>query len=144
MPTLVHRYFGSKDELIRQVMQLHVATFREAAGSMTEARAVVRSMFSVMDQNPAYLRTIAYLVLAGHEPEGYLTKTGMVAKLVEALGSAHGKNAQLEAAILVSQMAGWLLLEPFLLFASDYQGTVETARAELLSRLIDTLPPAAT
>lgn len=141
MPTLVHRYFGSKDELIRQVLRLHVATFREAAGPTVDAHAVVRSMFAVMAQNPAYLRTVAYILLEGHEPTDFLTKAGMVSKLVEALTPVYGQDAPLEAAILVSQMVGWLLLEPFLLFTSDYQGTPEVARAELLSRLIDALPP---
>lgn len=141
MPTLVHRYFGSKDELIREVLRMHIATFREAAGEASEPRRVVDSMFDVMANNPAFLRVIAYILLEGQHPEEYLSKKGMVALLVEALSPTHGKDAQLEAAILVSQMAGFLLLEPFLLFASDYKGTLEVARAAALKRVTDALPP---
>jgi AcrR family transcriptional regulator len=140
MPTLIHRYFDSKDDLIRQVLRLHIATFREAAGSMTNPQTVVKSMFDVMAKNPAFLRVIAYIVLEGHEPEAYLTKSGMVASLADAVTSVYKKNAKLESAILVSQMAGWLLFEPFLLYSSDYEGDPATARAEVLSRLVNSLP----
>ncbi len=140
MPTLVHRYFGSKDELIREVLHQHITTFREAARDASDPTTVANSMFDVMANNPAFLRVIAYTLLEGHHPEEYLSKSGMVARLVDALSPAYGEDAPLEAAILVSQMAGWLLLEPFTLFASNYQGTVETARSEVLNRIVGALP----
>jgi hypothetical protein len=99
-------------------------------------------MFEVMANNPAFLRVIAYILLEGHEPEGYLTKSGMVANLADALTPVLKQNAKLESAILVSHMAGWLLFEPFLLFVSDYEGDAAVARAEVLSRLIKSLPRA--
>lgn len=140
-PALIHRYFGSKDELIRQVLRQHIATFREAVGPTTNPHIVAKAMFDVMSKNPAFLRVIAYILLEGHKPEEYVTKAGMVANLAETIKLTHKENAKLESAILVSQMMGWLMFEPFLLFASDYEGDAEIARAEVFSRLIDSLPP---
>lgn len=139
-PALIHRYFGSKDELIRQVLRQHIATFKEAAGPTTSPHIVAKAMFDVMSKNPAFLRVIAYILLGGHKPEEYLTKTGMVANLAETIKLTHKENAKLESAILVSQMMGWFLFEPFLLFASDYEGDTAVAREEVFSRLIDSLP----
>lgn len=140
MPTLIHRYFGTKDELIRQVLQGHAATFRKAAGSSLDVSAVAGAMFDVITERPAFLRVIAYLVLAGHPPQDYLTKTGMVAKLAGALDATHGEQAKLEAAIIGSQIIGWLLFEPFLLYAADYRGDPAAARSEVFSRTIGSLP----
>jgi len=136
---LIFRYFGSKDELIRQVLRRHVGIFRNASSEHTP-RAVAGAMFNVMAENPAFMRVLAFLQLNGHPPEAYLTKEGGIANLAHALDEDMGDDARLEAAILSSQMMGWLLFEPFLLYSSDYRGDPKVARQKVYERILASVP----
>ncbi|WP_232494842.1 TetR/AcrR family transcriptional regulator [Novosphingobium kaempferiae] len=133
---LVHRHFGSKEQLIRDLLGRNAAQFREAAANTDDLPTAVTQMFGVMEENPAFIRIIAYLLLEGYDPADYMTQTGGLSRLTELAAGQNGESPPIKAAILASRIMGWLLFEPYLLYSSSYEGDPKEARSEALRAVI--------
>ncbi len=138
---LLHRHFGSKETLLREVLSAHARAFRQAASEGDGAPLLVR-MFETALQRPAFIRILAHLVLSGDDPQDWVLPEGGVLRLAERLAGEEELSAEqrLDAAILSSVTLGWLLFEPFLLFAAGVPGQEEDARTRL-KVLLDRLSP---
>jgi TetR/AcrR family transcriptional regulator, repressor for neighboring sulfatase len=125
---LLHRHFGSKDKLLRAVLSDHAIAFRESAGG--DSGDSLGKMFDTLCDRPAFIRVLAHLILAGHDPSEWVLSDGGVARLVELLASNDPPTTddRIRAALLSSISLGWLLFEPFLLFAAGAQGEEKRAR----------------
>ncbi len=87
---LVHRHFGTKDQVLREVLQRHARAFREVIEGDVET-AVTR-MFEVALERPAFAKIIAQLLLEGRSPRDFTLEEGgsdRLAKLMTAALSAH-------------------------------------------------------
>lgn len=133
---LLHRHFGSKASLLRAVLSDHAIAFREAAGA-TRNEALGK-MFDTLCDRPAFIRVLANLILAGHNASEWVLRDGGVARLVELMASNDPPSVddRIRAAMLSSISLGWLLFEPFLLFAAGAEGEEEKARQAVRAFLV--------
>jgi AcrR family transcriptional regulator len=144
---LVHRHFGTKEDLQRAVFD-HLAEriARSAAEHMgTDAgdpAAVLRSALQAVTDEPHYVRALARALLDG-EPDAMQTRFPVLERLlaeVRAMQRRGGLDASLDARMLVAALGalglGWLVFEPYLLRATG-QGRLApaTARARLAQTL---------
>jgi TetR/AcrR family transcriptional regulator, repressor for neighboring sulfatase len=133
---LLHRHFGSKDSLLRAVLSDHAIAFRESAGA--ESSESLGKMFDTLCDRPAFIRVLAHLILAGHNPSEWVLRDGGVARLVELMASNDppSMDDRIRAALLSSISLGWLLFEPFLLYAAGAEGEEEKARQAVRAFLV--------
>jgi len=130
---LLHRHFGSKEKLLRDLMERHAASFLHSSSQAKDAYHAASMMFDLMLREPSFIRIVAQLLLTGHQPDEFVTPQGGLAKLQELVAVKHpdlGEDqTKLIAAASSAFSMGWLLFEPFVLKGVGYEGDVSTARS---------------
>ena len=134
---LLHRHFGSKEQLLHDVLVHHAAQFRSSAEGVADPGEAVTRMFEVMTAQPAFMRILAHLRLSGEDFADHMVPDGGLKRLVEAMHGGANNDARLTAAMSVALCMGWTLFEDFLLRASACDHSPETARIEVGKRLQD-------
>ena len=126
---LVHRHFGTKDQVLREVLERHARAFREVMDGDVE-HAVTR-MFEVAQGRPAFVKIIAQLLLEGRSPRDFTLEEGGSDRLVKLMMTAHPARSadenRLAAATSIALVLSWTFFGPFLRFAAGYEGTEEEA-----------------
>ncbi len=115
---LIHRYVGSKEEVLRKVMLRYARRFR----LNVEPAATFEDGLITMLQDPThepFLRTLAFLILTGYPLDEVLAPEGGL-KMLLSLGKSNGLQPARVLAALVMGM-GWLLFDEFLLMAAGMQ-----------------------
>ena len=130
---LLHRHFGSKEQLLRDLMEQHAASFLHSSSQANDAYHAVGMMFDLMLKEPSFIRVVAQLLLTGHQPDEFVTRQGGLAKLQELVAVEHPDldedQTKLIAAAASAFSMGWLLFEPFVLMGVGYEGDVSAARS---------------
>jgi AcrR family transcriptional regulator len=117
---LVHHYFGSKDALLRAVLDelaAHVADEAAAWDGTDE-------WFQTGDSTMRHARITAYLLLDAGDPAAVQTEFPAVGALVREL-RARGlteRQARTRAAQVSALVLGWQLFEPFVVKAAGVRG----------------------
>jgi len=114
---LLHRHFGSKDELIRAVF---VANAQAGVALVGEApsfdAALERVLESFRGDDPTYARMLAWMLLSGRTPTELQSDFPTIARLVE-LG---GDDARPVLLLVLLAMYGWQVFADQLLVALGY------------------------
>jgi len=151
---LLHRHFGAKEQLVREVMDALAAGLARDL----DADAVVRgeaaeALLHVVDS--PYFRLLAHALLEGHDPGTLQAGFPAVGRFVEAAAQQRRDGtlpADVDPRVLVALGVaaglGWILFEPFLLVATGLgRRAAPRLRAEALAlstRLVrDALGPRA-
>ncbi|WP_371316692.1 TetR/AcrR family transcriptional regulator [Pseudomonas gingeri] len=129
---LLHRHFGSKESLLREVLLDHAIVFREAASAAPDSALAAVEMAAIAAARPAFTKILAQLLISGHLPNEFALEDGGVSRLTkrrteENEGGEGLNNAQLEVAHAMALMFGWTLFSPFLLYATGFKGTESEA-----------------
>jgi AcrR family transcriptional regulator len=148
---LVHRHFGSKQDLERAVLEHLAGRIQRSAtrarqqgpaGASDLGSALLSALRATLDE-PRYVRALARALLDGREPTALQRRFPMLQELIEATREAQRKgqlDGDLDPRMLVAAVAamglGWALFEPYLLAATE-QG--RTRPATVRRRLLDTL-----
>jgi len=110
---LIHRHFGTKDELLRSVVARESRAIGEAAAQLSRTDAA--GLLSLLRSHQAYWRVLARLVL--DEPSVLvgleLPAAGMVLDLITG-GAGADEQARVAAAVAGSTALGWLVFGPHL------------------------------
>ncbi len=124
----IHRYFGSKEEVLRALMQRYALHFREHVAQFSDPMAAFQNLLA----NPLlknFVRTLAFTVLSGTDLDDMVSH-GAIREMVDVAQKSLGAHLQGEAlkegnrdaaARVVaawSVMFGWHLFEPFMLRAA--------------------------
>lgn len=128
---LVHRHFGSKEQLLRDVMKEHANAFIELSKNADTVTDGYDAMFDLMAEFPAFVRIVAHLLLSGHAVDDFVPPSRGIATLAQLIADDRGcsiDEARLIAATSSAFSMGWLLFEPFIIYAADYTGDVTEAR----------------
>lgn len=134
---LLHRHFGSKEQLLHDVLVHHAAQFRSSAEGVADPGEAVTRMFEVMTAQPAFIRILAHLRLSGEDLASYIVPDGGLKRLVEVMHGEDNPDARLTAAMSVALCMGWTLFEDFLLRAASCDRSPDDARLEVGKRLQD-------
>lgn len=128
---LLHRHFGSKDQLLYEVLAGHAANFRMALEDAADGGSGQVRMFDSMLSTPAFVRIMAHMQLSGAKMSDWVVPNGGLARLLELMHSGSDRRDRLLAAAMTALSMGWVLFEDFLLPASSFSDTSEAAREEI-------------
>jgi len=124
----IHRYFGSKEEVLRALMQRYALHFREHVAQFPEPMEAFQNLLA----NPLlknFVRTLAFTVLSGTDLDDMVSH-GAIREMVDVAQKSLGdhlqgdalKEGNRDAAARVvaawSVMFGWHLFQPFMLRAA--------------------------
>ena len=129
---LVHRYVGSKDDLLGAVLdQLADAMAAEIAATGEDP-----PRFAPGTAGDRYLRVLAHALLDGSAPEQHQSSFPLVEGIVRLARSRRDlpeREARLAAARIATQQLGWRLFGPFALRAAG----LDEADGADVARLVD-------
>ena len=129
---LVHRYVGSKDDLLGAVLD----DLAEAMAADIAAGGDDPPRFAPGTAGDRYLRVLAHALLEGSAPEQLQSSFPLVEAMVRLARRHRGLDehaARLEAARIAAEQLGWRLFSPFVLRAAG----LADADAEAVARLVD-------
>jgi AcrR family transcriptional regulator len=144
---LVHRHFGSKQELVRAALDRLAGELFDAAGAAPLDVAGLSALFTATARHEAYWRALARTVLDGDAPRAFQSRFPTIRRVVEALEGMQRSGAlttdvgaPLLTAGLGALVLGWLVFEPFLLAATDLDRRArDENRGALLAALLTIL-----
>ncbi len=144
---LVHRYFGSKQALVRAALDRLAGELFAVAGAARLDVAGLSALFTATARHESYWRALARTVLDGEAPREFQTRFPTIRRVVEALREMQRAGAltrdldpPLVAAGVVALVLGWLVFEPFLVTATGLDARDrEDNRRALLAALLTIL-----
>jgi AcrR family transcriptional regulator len=137
---LIHRYVGSKEEVLRQVMLRYAQRFRldaQLAGTFEDGLITL-----LQDpKHEPFVRTLAFLILTNYPLDDVMAPEGGL-KMLLSLGKSNDLEPARVMAALVMGM-GWLLFDRFLLMAAGVPRSGRKISKEVfaLVRQISRKPP---
>ncbi len=118
---LVHRYFGTKDDLIGAVIAREVAWFRQLAEPDDEPTVVFARLLAGLSTRRTYVRFMARAILDGYRtgdlrPDVLLFRDvlGIAAPLTPPIGAEGQADPRVVLAALGSMALGWRIFGDFL------------------------------
>jgi AcrR family transcriptional regulator len=140
--SVIGRYFGSKDELIRSAIESTLPADREAAGNPDTAEEAVRTMFDSGVDRPERIRILAQLLQAGIEPRDIRPEAPMMTSLVKLIEEREPEHAdpRIIAAAITALMMGFVLAGEYIVDHAGIdvldRGEVHEELKELMLRLL--------
>lgn len=118
---LVHRYFGSKDDLIGAVIEREVAYFRHLARGEGDPMVVFGRLLAGLSERSTYVRFLARAILDGYRTGELRPDMSLFADLTAVLGpyaptvGAEGRpDPRIVVAALGGLALGWRIFGDFL------------------------------
>lgn len=141
---LVHRHFGSKEAVLRAVLQgMFSEVGAEAQGALDpDAPDFILRLFPVAARREQDWRILMRAVLDGFDfrDAGFsFPITGAVLRHVITQQGGDSREARERAAAIIAGGIGWLLLEPYLTVTLDLPDADPDARLDRISELFQTL-----
>lgn len=148
---LVHRYLGSKVDVLVAVMKRNTAPALRAAGAAGDVREMVPRMFSgLLASQPDYLRLLARIVMDPLAFDAVKPEFPAYAFLIEALtedATRRGRDLpdpRVLAASITALAIGWSATEDWLIRASGLDGVDPQVIAASLELIVLSMVEAAT
>jgi len=141
---LIHRHFGTKDNLLKVVLHQEALAFSQATVSAVNSPDVARRLFEEQQHREPFVRILAYALLQGTPTEFLYSEQGALAGLVSRLQNepaSEGGSAvpRVDPAIAVAAVSaftkGWLIFESWVLRAVGYSGDIAIVRDEVVGIL---------
>lgn len=135
---LLHRHFGSKEALLRAVLE-RLTRRLVPRGPLDASPAAGLQLVAAEAATAAHYRILARAILDGQSPEQLLDEFPLIAHLIEffrarqAAGFAPEMDARLLAAGSAAMTLGWLLFEPLLAAGIGLRGRDDEARRAFLA-----------
>lgn len=151
---LIHRHFGTKENLLQEVMKEDAAKFIELLRGVEDPAEAMHRLFEMTLADTSFARILAYSLLGNVNPNLLVVADGTLRRIAESVASstaspnaastrakksqasaATTSNAKDTTAIATALLLGWLLFEPFLATATD----IEQARIPEVRLRVETL-----
>ena len=130
---LLHRHFGSRDEVIRAAFDDAARNGRALVGDATELDAALDRLFEpVRAGETNYPRMLAWMLLSGVKPEDLQDSFPTITRLIELGGAA--RRCDVLIALLV--IYGWPIFGDHLLLALGYEPDERDAVLDQLTTLL--------
>ncbi len=111
---LIHRHFGNKDELLRAVLAAQVQGAPQLVEDAPDVAAAMRDVFAAVGREDRYVRTVAWMLLAGVPAEDLQVHFPAIAALRARAG---GPDDELDLLAAFALTYGWTVFGPQLLVA---------------------------
>lgn len=129
---LVHRHFGSKQAVLRAVLERAAHELAAVAATITDSQGGIAQLFAASARRATYWRALARAILDGENPRTLQRDFPTVHRMIELLQTerqqprkhldTHSSPPPLDARVVVGTTSaltlGWLLFEPLLLTAT--------------------------
>ncbi len=129
---LVHRHFGSKQAVLRAVLERAAHELAAVAATITDSQGGIAQLFAASARRATYWRALARAILDGENPRMLQRAFPTVHRMIELLqterrqprkrSDTHSSPPPLDARVVVGTTSaltlGWLLFEPLLLAAT--------------------------
>jgi AcrR family transcriptional regulator len=129
---LVHRHFGSKQAVLRAVLERAAYELAAVAATITDSQGGIAQLFAASAERATYWRALARAILDGENPRALQRDFPTVHRMIELLQAehrqprkhvdSHSSPPPLDARLIVGTTSaltlGWLLFEPLLLAAT--------------------------
>ena len=137
--SLIHRYFGTKENVILEVHERIISKLGEQFSAIESLDGNIGRLFKINEQNPSRRILLARAMLDGADPRLIRHHFPTVHQLIELLRKKKSEtaasseyDAETLAAFFVGAVMGWFLYEPFLLAATG----LDTRKREKVHREI--------
>lgn len=144
---LVHRHFGTKENLLQAVLDEHARAFRAAMLKEEDFGATLVRLFDVATERPAFTMIAAQLLLGSDAPNAFVAQEGGLKVLADKVSKGKSKQDREQAMTVIAAAAslnlGWHLFAPFIIHALDYDGApdkMETGIREMMRELATKIP----
>jgi TetR/AcrR family transcriptional regulator, repressor for neighboring sulfatase len=127
---LVHRHFGSKDDVLRAVLERAAQEMAAITAEETNSRSRIARLFAASAEHEMYWRALARATLDGENPQALQREFPTIQRLIELLREeqyqarqrAPSSSSSLDVRVVVGTLSaltlGWLVFEPYLLAAA--------------------------
>lgn len=146
---LLHRHFGSKEALRRDVFEATAASFRGHVSDTALASGDATQLFERLAESDHYWRILGRAMLDGEDPSELQASFPVIEQMLDqrrrtlAIGRdgepgdpADDDTARLDVAMLLALSLGWLVFEPFIRRATGLDREAAAAtRARMVGRL---------
>ncbi|MEM8606045.1 MAG: helix-turn-helix domain-containing protein [Myxococcota bacterium] len=138
---LIHRHFGSREELIRTVMTRMAVEFRESFGT---AIASGKSPFQAASEHPAYARALARAALDGLDVTEVQSENPLISNVLSLLATTRGDGEitiddRIAVAMLSLSVLGWAVFGPFVRDAVQLNEVEDAEVAERIEAMVSRL-----
>ena len=144
---LIHRHFGTKEELLRVVLAEAVERMADVARHTTNTGEDIRELVAAMRQEEPAIRLLGWAILAGYPIEQVWPEYPAFQKVHDVLtdeqersgGRGDREDPRIVVATGTAMLFGWILFRPFLERAAgltdiDDDDVLFTAAQQLLDR----------
>jgi len=143
---LIHRHFGTKDELLRQTMERLAGEIAAAADSDDEPESLFRYLDATRERS-GYWRLLARCLLDGQPIDELQTEFPTMSRIVHLIKDLQEKGAvtrepdpNVLAAALTATALGWMIYEPFLVRAAGLAGEdLDAVRRDVRTAMLSVL-----
>lgn len=133
---LVHRHFGTKQEVLRAVLERMVQEMAAATNEITDSRISLQERFKLTAEHEAYWRTLARAILDHEDPRTLQRDFPNIRRMLALLQAKQQQprarrkhtlpptpvDPRVVIGTISALIMGWLLFEPFLLLATELDG----------------------
>ncbi|WP_421119258.1 TetR/AcrR family transcriptional regulator [Aquihabitans daechungensis] len=114
--SVIGRYFGSKDELVRSAIDSTLPADRQAAQDLESAEQAAIAVFDSGSERPERIRILAQLLQAGMDPREIRSEAPLIRSLVKHIEEEQPTHAdpRLIAAAITAMSMGWALTEDYI------------------------------
>jgi len=128
--SVIGRYYGTKDVLVRAAIESTLPADREAADRHRTAEAAAKAMFDSGVERPGRIRVLAQLLRAGMEPQDIRAEAPMIAALQNLIDERKPEHAdpRVIAAATTALAIGWTLAGDYIV---DHTGLDVCERNEV-------------
>lgn len=135
---LIHRHFGSRDDLIRAVMTRMAVEFRQG---FEAALAAGQSPFLAAVRHPAYPRALARAALDGLDVTALLTENPTIGSVMSLFASTRGDGEltiddRIAIAMLSLSVLGWTVFGPFVRDAVQLNDVADDDVADRIEEMV--------
>lgn len=115
--SVIGRYFGSKDELIRSAIDSTLPADQEVASHLETAEQAAKESFDSVFDRPERIRILTQLLQAGMSPREIRSEAPLLAQLVKLVDAEQPSHAdpRIIAAAVYSLSVGLLLTEDYII-----------------------------
>jgi AcrR family transcriptional regulator len=119
--SVIGRYFGSKDELVRSAIESTLPAAREDATQFDDAEQAAKAMFDSGVERPERIRILAQLLQAGMDPRDIRTESPMMTALTKLIAEREPDHAdpRIIAAAITALSMGWVLAGNYIVDHTD-------------------------